>query len=313
MDNVVVTQKPTVIKRKFKMKDSWFWGYLFISPIVLGIAIFSIRAIIYSFYMSFFDWDSLTPATFVGFGNYVELFSGSSTVKEFINTMYYTVFTVPIALVLAIMVANALNQNIPFKSFYRVVYFLPAVTMPVAIAIVWQWLFNSKYGLVNYFIAFFGIKGPMWLGDVNYIMPAIIIVSIWSSIGHSMVILLAGLQGIPQVYYEAAEIDGANKWTKFVKITVPLLTPTIFFLFITSLINAFKAFDIIFMFAGGSTNSTQGPLLEATRTMVYGIYEKGFTFLRMGYASAEAVILFFIILIVTVIQFAFQKKWVHYE
>lgn len=312
MNNMEIVRKPTVINKKFKIKDSWFWGYLFISPIALGIAVFSIRAIFYSFFTSFTEWDSLTPAVFIGFKNFAELFSDRQTGREFLNTMYYTVCTVPISLILSLLVANALNQNIPGKAFYRVIYFLPSVTMPVAIAIVWQWLFNSKYGLVNQFIQIFGVRGPMWLGDVNYIMPAIIIVSIWSSIGHSMVILLAGLQGIPQVYYEAAEIDGATKWTRFIKITLPMLTPTIFFLFITSMINAFKAFDIIFMFAGAS-NNTQGPLLEATRTMVFGIYEKGFTFLRMGYASAEAVVLFFIIMIVTAVQFAFQKKWVHYE
>lgn len=312
MDNMEIVRKPTVINKKFKIKDSWFWGYLFISPIALGIAIFSIRAIFYSFFTSLTEWDGLTPAIFTGFKNFAELFSDRQVGREFLNTMYYTVFTVPISLVLSLLLANALNQNIPGKTIYRVIYFLPSVTMPVAIAIVWQWLFNSKYGIVNQFIQIFGIKGPMWLGDVNYIMPAIIIVSVWSSIGYNMVILLAGLQGIPSVYYEAAEIDGANKWIRFIKITIPMLTPTIFFIFITSLINAFKAFDIIFMFAGANSN-TQGPLLEATRTMVFGVYEKGFTFLRMGYASAEAVLLFVIIAVVTALQFAFQKKWVHYE
>jgi multiple sugar transport system permease protein len=312
INNVVIAQKPTVTNKKLKIKDTWFWGYLFISPIILGIIIFSIVPIFYSFYMSLTQWDSLTPPVFVGLQNFIELFSDKQILKELLNTMYYTIGTVPVSLALSIMLANALNQKIPAKSMYRVIYFLPSVTMPVAIAIVWQWLFNSKMGLVNQFLLLFGIKGPMWLGDVHFIMPAIIIVSIWSSIGYNMVILLAGLQGIPQTYYEAAEIDGASKWLKFVKITLPMLTPSIFFLFITSLIGAFKAFDIIFMFAGANSN-TQGPLLEVTRTMVFGIYEKGFTFLRMGYASAEAILLFVIIMVVTVIQFIFQKKWVHYE
>jgi multiple sugar transport system permease protein len=184
--------------------------------------------------------------------------------------------------------------------------------MPTAIAAVWRFLFNSQYGLINYLFKPFGLN-PQWLGDPKYIMSALIVVAIWSGIGYSAIILLAGLQQIPHTYYEAADIDGANVFHQFFSITVPLLSPTIFFLLITSMINAFKAFDLIFLFSGASVTASGGPTTEAVRTMVFGIYQKGFLLLKMGYAAAEAVVLFVIILIVTLIQFRLQKKFVFYD
>jgi multiple sugar transport system permease protein len=184
------------------------------------------------------------------------------------------------------------------------------VTMPTAIAAVWRWLYNSQYGLVNYLTRPFG-RNPMWLGDPQYILTAVIIVAIWSGIGYAAIILLAGLQNIPKTYYEAAEIDGAGPFRRFTRITAPLLSPSIFFLTITSMIGAFKAFDLIFMFSGGGSSS--GPTSQAVRTMVYGIYHKGFVLMNMGYAAAEAVVLFAIILSVTLLQFYLQKKLVFYD
>lgn len=312
MSNVKSCNVPNPYNRKLKMKSEWIWGYLFVAPIMIGIAVFAVGPLLYSFYMSVMDWNGLSDKIFIGFDNYKNVFSDKTIGREFINTLYYALGTIPLSLILSILLANILNQKLSGVSLYRTIFFLPSVTMPAAIAIVWKWLFNSKIGLVNMFLGLFHIPGIIWLGDTRYIMPAIIIVSIWGCIGYNMVILLAGLQGIPQSFYEASVIDGATKWNKLVKITLPMLTPSIFFLLTMSLMNAFKAFDVIYMFSGAA-NATQGPLLEATRTMVYGVYEKGFTFLRIGYASAEAVVLFAIILFVTALQFIFQKKWVHYE
>jgi multiple sugar transport system permease protein len=196
-----------------------------------------------------------------------------------------------------------------YRIFFRTAFFLPMVTMPTAVAAVWRWLYNSQYGLVNYLTRPFGWN-PMWLGDPRYILPAVIIVAVWSGIGYASIILLAGLQNIPKTFYEAAEIDGAGPFQRFARITVPLLSPSIFFLTITSMIGAFKAFDLIFMFSGGIAS---GPTSQAVRTMVYGIYHKGFVLLRMGYAAAEAVILFCLILLVTLFQFYLQKKLVFYD
>jgi len=290
----------------------WFWGYLFIAPVILGIAVFSIGPVIYSLFMSMTEWDGLTSPKFIWFSNFVTLIADAQVGRELFNTFIYMVGTVPIGLSLAIVIAVLLNANIKGKSFYRVAFFLPVVTMPTAIATVWRFLFNSQYGLVNYLFRPFGLN-PQWLGDPKYIMTALIIVAIWSGIGYSAIILLAGLQQIPKTYYEAADIDGASPAHQFFRITVPLLSPTIFFLLITSMIGAFKAFDLIYLFSGASVVASGGPTTEAVRTMAFGIYQKGFLLLRMGYAASEAVLLFVIILIVTLIQFRLQKKFVFYD
>lgn len=288
-------------------------GYLFIAPTVLGVLIFSICPILFSFAMSFTDWDSLTQPIFVALDNYRKMFSDPEIHNELRNTLIYTIGTVPLTLVFSLLLANALNKKIPGKGLFRTLYFLPVVTMPVAVAMVWRWLLNSEFGVVNQVLSWFGIDGPMWLGDPKYVMMAIILVVVWSQVGYNMIILLAGLQGISESYYEAADIEGASEWKKFFHITIPLLSPSIFFITITMLMNAFKAFDIIYVFSGSGKDMAQGPVLNATRTMVYGIYERGFVFMDMGYASAEAVFLFLIILAITAFQFIMQKKWVNYD
>ena len=291
---------------------NWFWGYFFIAPVILGITVFSIGPVLYSLFMSLTEWNTLTSPTFIGIGNFVSIAKDGQIGREFINTLIYMIGTVPIGIGIAIFIAVLLNSNIRGKSFFRVAFFLPVVTMPTAIAVVWRFLFNSQYGLINFLFRPFGLN-PQWLGDPKYIMSALIIVAVWSVIGYNTVLLLAGLQQIPKNYYEAADIDGASPFHQFFRITIPLLTPSIFFLLITSMIGAFKAFDLIFMFAGASVVASGGPTTEAVRTMAFGIYQKGFLLLRMGYAAAEAVILFLIILVVTLIQFKLQKKFVFYD
>jgi multiple sugar transport system permease protein len=262
--------------------------------------------------MAMTEWDGLTGPVFIGVKNFISIAKDAQIGRELINTLKYMVWTVPIGLSLAIIVAVLLNSKIHGKSFFRVAFFLPVVTMAAAVATVWRYLFNSQYGLVNYLFRPFGLN-PQWLGDSRYIMSALIVVAVGGGIGYSTIFLLAGLQNIPKTYYEAAEIDGANHFHQFFRITIPLLSPTIFFLLITSMIGAFKVFDLVYMFGGASTVASGGPTTEAIRTMVFGIYQKGFLLLRMGYASAEAVLLFLIILIVTLIQFRLQKRFVFYD
>lgn len=312
MYKTITSYSDTILNGKHHRKlDEWFWGYMFIAPILIGMLIFFIGPILFSFYMSLTEWSTLTEPVFHGIKNYVHMLKDQKVFREIINTFYYALGTVPISIFLSIVLAVGVNRKISGKSVYRMIYFLPSITMPTAVALVWQWLFNSKLGLINIALGWLHLPTPMWLGNPRLIMPAIIIVSIWKVLGYNMVIVLAGLQNIPKSLYEAADIDGASQWYAFWRITIPMLTPTIFFLLSISLINAFKAFDIIYVFAIAA-NATQGPILDATRTMVYGIYEKGFTLLQMGYASAEAVVLFIFILIITVVQFAVQDKWVHY-
>ena len=267
---------------------------------------------LYAIYMALLKWDGLSQPTFIGLGNFRDLFQDPQILLELFNTLKYAIFVVPITLIIALFIASSLNEKIPGRAFFRVSFFLPVVTMPVAISTVWKWLFNSQFGLVNILFRPFGLN-PQWLGDPNYILSAVIVVAIWSGVGYAAIILLAGLQSIPGNYYEAASIDGASRWRQFLQITIPLLSPTLFFLLITSMINAFKAFDIIYMFAGASVVSSSGPITEAVRTMVFGIYQKGFMLMRMGYAAAEAVLLFTLILIVTAVQFRLQKKLVFYD
>ncbi len=290
-------------------KSEWLYGYLLITPLLTGLMIFLFIPMIQSFYMSLTDWNVLNEPKFIGLQNYKTAFTDKGILRELYNTIYYTIGTVPAGIFISTFIAYLLSKNLRGTSIYKTIYFLPIITMSAAIAIVWQWMFNSKMGLVNEFLRIFGIKGPMWLGDPKWIMPAIIIVSVWKSIGNNVIILMAGLRDIPTTYYEAAEIDGAKGWHKFWYITIPLLTPTLFFLSTMGLIGSLKVFDLIMLFNNGATS---GPMLEATKTIVYGIYTNGFTFLKMGYASAEAVLLFVLIMIVTGIQFFFQKKWVHY-
>ncbi|MDR0635793.1 MAG: sugar ABC transporter permease [Treponema sp.] len=290
--------------------NTWFWGYFFIAPVMLGVAVFLLGPVFYALYLSLTNWDGFVTPQFIGLRNFINLFQDEELYIEFFNTLKYMIGVVPCTIIIALCVASLLNTNIKGRTFFRTAFFLPMVTMPTAIATVWRWLFNSQYGLVNFLFRPFGLN-PLWLGDPQYIMTAVVIVAIWSGIGYASIILLAGLQNIPKNYYEAAQIDGAGPIRSFISITVPLLSPSIFFLTITSMIGAFKAFDLIFMFSGGGISS--GPISMSVRTMVYGIYHKGFVLMNMGYGAAEAVILFAIILLVTLGQFYMQKKLVFYD
>ncbi|MGE5612879.1 MAG: carbohydrate ABC transporter permease [Bacillota bacterium] len=301
--------KTTAFKRNKYIE--WIYGYSFIAPLLIGVLVFFIGPILFTFYISLTDWTSLEPGSFVGFENYIQAFKDKRLTRELTNTAVYTLGTVPTTLVLSLWIANALNKIVRGRSALTTIYFLPNVTMPTAVAMVWAWLLNSKYGIVNYLLGLVGLPGPVWIGDPRFIMPSIIIVSIWMGLGYNIIILTAGLKNIPVSYYEACDMDGASEWAKFTRITLPLLSPHIFFLLVVSVIGAFKAFDVIFMLTVNQL--TYGNLVEASRTMVYGIYEKAFSLYKMGYASTEAVFLFIIIAVVTAVQFTIQKRWVHYD
>ena len=301
---------PTVPQKKFK--DEWFWCYLFIAPLLIGILTFSVFPLFYALGISFTEWDGLTKAQFNGIQNFVRLFQDPAVMIEIKNTFIYALGVVPPTIIIAIVLANVLNMPLKGKTVFRTIYYLPNVTMAAAVAIIWRWLFSS-YGPLAQFSQLVGLPVLAWTSDPKLIMPAICIVSVWGGVGYSAVMLLAGLQGIPKSYYEAAEIDGASGFYIFMKITIPLLTPTIFFIMITTVMNAFKAFDLIYMFGPKQMAGATGPLVDAIRTMVYGVYIRGFTLFEMGYAAAESFVLFIMILIITGIQFAVQKRWVFYD
>lgn len=283
-------------------------AYIFLLPLFVGVVLFFIIPIVQSFYYSLTKWKGVGEAQFVGLKNFVTLFTlDTKFINELINTLVYVIGSIPLTLLIALLIANLLNSKIRGVSFYRVVYFIPNVMMGAVIAMVWKWVLNSRFGLLNAFLDFmFGIR-PGWLSDTNLTMVSMCMISIWSGLGYCIVIILSGLQGISPTYYEAAKIDGASSVQQFLHITVPLITPSLFFLLITRIIGAFNQFDIVYMLAGDP-----GPVQESLRTMVFGIYQSGFKEFNMGYASAKAVILFFVILIVTLIQFIGEKKWVNY-
>ena len=298
-------------KKKFIFRKEWKWAYLFIAPMVLGTLIFGIIPIFFSIGLSLANWDGLGEITFAGLDNFKKIFTDDKLQYEIRNTLVYTFTTVPITLLLSLGVSSLLNKGLKLTGMFRVIYFLPNVVMPVAVAMVWRWLLNSKVGIVNIFLKAIGLPAPNWISDPDFILPSLIMISVWSGIGYNAIILLAGLQGISPELYEAAKLDGANGRQIFWRITVPLLTPSLFFLSTMNIMNGMRVFDIVYTFIGKADQG--GPIVDASRTLVFGIYERAFSFLNMGEASAEAVLLFVMIMIVTVIQFKFQDKWVFYE
>lgn len=290
------------MEAKMTMKKRYLYealsGYAFALPFIASISIFLIGPLIYAFIISFKEFSFLNPeaSRWVGFANYTKLFSDPTFKRALLNTTLYSLGVVPTQLVIALILALIVNSDIKGKTFFRVAYYIPTVTSTVAVSVIFLYLFKAD-GLVNALLAKFGIQGPTWFNDVRFALPSIMMMAIWSSVGNYMVIFLAGLQDIPSELYEAAEVDGANKFQRFFKITLPMLRPIVFFNLVMSLIGTFQVFDQAYVVSQG----TGGPL-DATMTVVLDIYRTGFRDFNMGYASAMAFVLFVIILILTLIQ-----------
>lgn len=290
------------------IKREWVWGYLLIAPMALGLAVFYLWPIGQTLYLSFTESGVFGGQTWVGMANFTHLLGDEEMLGALGNTLLYAVLVlagVPLSLALAALL------NVPGLrglSVYRTLYFLPVVTMPAAMALTWRYLFNGDFGAINYLLGTLGIDGPYWVGDPDFAIYAIAVVGIWSSIGYNAVLLLAGLQSIPRHFYEAAEIDGAGRLRQFFRITLPLLTPTTFFVIVITMINALQVFDLVYLMV-----DLRSPALSGSRTIVYLFYEKGFVQNQRGLAAAIAVLLLGLILVLTAIQFRLQKKWVHYE
>ncbi len=304
------TQDTAGVKEKTKNRKTgeWGWGYFFIAPLLIGLIAFYIYPFIQSFFYSFTDINTFNQAKFVGLDNYKKMLLDKELWQAALNTGLYVVITVPISMVLSLFVAALLNTKIHGTSIYRTLYFLPVVTMSTAIAMVWKWIFNGDFGILNQILASFGVQGKNWLSDPQTALFMVMIVGIWSSIGYNMIILLAGMQGISRSYYEAASIDGAKAIRQFFKITLPMLSPTIFFVMITGIIGSFQVFDIVYMMIG-----KQSLAYEATQTLVMIFYRNAFDYSYKGYASAIAMFIFVIILLITIFQIRMQKKWVNYD
>jgi multiple sugar transport system permease protein len=276
-------------------------------PAVLGLGVFEIWPTFQTVYYSFTSWGAFGGHDWSGLANYAELLDDRDVGLAFVNTALLTAISllgVPLALVTAALLSQPGLRGV---TVYRTVYFLPVVTLPAAVALTWKFLYNGDYGLVNYLLSLVGVDGPYWLSDPRTVIVAVGAVAVWGSIGYNMVILLAGIQGIPRDYYEAAELDGAGRLRQFRHVTLPLLTPTIFFVVVISVINALQTFDLVFLMVG-PTN----PAIARAQTLVYLFYENGFDQHDGGYAAAIAVLLLISTLVLTAVQFRLQKRWVHY-
>lgn len=280
-------------------------GYLFILAPILQFFIFALGPLIYSFYASFTDWDGLTQPSFIGLENYKEIVLDDRFWKALYNTIFYMI-GIPIGMFLSIILALLMNQKLRGISIYRVIYYIPNISSLVAIAILWQWIYNPDYGILNNMLyKLFHIQGPNWLYNTTWVKPAIIIVTVWRGLGYSTLLYLAGLQNIPHVYYEAAEIDGASSLKKFIYITLPLLTPTSFYIVVTTCIGGLQ------MFVEPQILANNGGPEYSAATVVFYLWQKAFINYDMGYACAVAWILGAIIFVVTLIQFKYANKWVY--
>lgn len=290
----VKTPKKKASKRE---KKDWIAAYILIAPVTLGLLVFYIWPFIQNVWFSFNDVNKFNMSTFVGLANYKEMIGDKEVWRTFGNTLKYVIVTVPVGLALSTFLAALLNAKIKGKSIYRTLYFLPSVTMSAAVAMVWKWIYNEQMGILNSAIKAMGGTGHNWLTDSKTALFMIMIVGLWMTVGYNMIILLAGMQGINSVYYEAAAIDGASEITQFFKITVPMLTPTVFFVMITSIISGFQVFDTVYMMIGKAS-----PAFEATQTVVALFYRTAFDYGYKGYAAAISILIFAAIMIVTVIQ-----------
>lgn len=282
-------------------------AWLFLIPSLVLFTVFTALPVIAAFLISFAHWDLFNAPRLAFFDNYIALWNDPIFRQVLGNTGYYVVLAVPLQMLLGLLCALGLNRGVPGQAFFRVIYFLPVVTSTVAAGLVWAWLFNSNFGLINMGLSLLGVNDlPKWLISSKWAMPAVIAVSVWQGLGYSMVLFLAGLQNIRRDLYEAAALDGATGWSRFWHITLPLLSPMTFFVLIISIIGSFQVFELVYvMTKAGPSN--------ATNTLVFFIYQNGFMFYQMGIASAGAMVLFLIVLVLTLVQYRLQNRWVHYE
>lgn len=314
MSGVAVGGRPTRIRstaaaprpaaRRRARRDA-IAAALFLLPSALPIVMFVLVPMLSAAWISLTSWNLISPATFVGFENYATLLTDPRTGEVFLHTLAYIVGYLPLVYVGGLAIALALNSALAGRTLLRGIYFLPVVTSWIAVALVWRWLLNPSNGVVNAALAAVGIAGPGWWTDPAWAMPSVIIASVWKDLGFVMVILLAGLQAIPSDLYDAARVDGAGWWQRLRHVTMPMLSPSTFFVVVISLINGFQVFDQVYAMTGGGPNG-------ASTVVVQQIYDLTFRYGAAGEASALSWMLFIVILAVTVIQIRGQRRWVNY-
>lgn len=284
--------------------DGYVWGYLMVAPTIIGLIVLNIVPFFQTIYMSFSKSKAFGAYQFCGLENYVEMFKSPEFWKATWNSIYFCILTVPIGVFLALLVAVLLNAKIKGKTAFRAIYFLPMVVAPAAVAMVWKWIFNTEYGILNSLLG----KNIRWLTDPKIVLVTCAIVAIWSAIGYDAVLLLSGIQNISRTLYEAADLDGASKVQQFFHITLPMVSPTLFVVLIMRLMSSLKVYDLIYMMVEQSN-----PALTSAQSLMYLFYRESFVAGNKGYASAIVIWTVLLIGIVTLFQFIGQKKWVNYE
>jgi len=303
-----VTSTPAVSAPRRRIRRETieaFHAYVFMSPAIIGLIFLTLGPVIASMLLSFTDYDLLTPPEWIGLQNYVDMFNEELFWQALRVSAIYSVVSVPLGLLAGLFLAVLLNRKMRGVTFFRSVYYLPTVISGVGVAMLWRWLFNAEFGIINVLLGNVGIEGPAWLLDKNWALPALIITSLWS-VGGTTLIFLAGLQGIPQELYEAAEIDGAGRYNQFRNITLPLLSNVTFFNLVLGIIGALQVFTDAFVITRGGPN-------HATLFLSVYLYQHGFLYLNMGYAAAIAWVMFIIVLILTLLVFKSSPLWVYYE
>jgi len=280
-------------------------AYLMILPGFVGLLIFFVAPIAASLGISLLDWNLLAAPRFVGLDNYLKLSGDPEFLHALGTTIVYAIAVVPLGVVTSLVLALLLSRALRGTLVFRTLFFLPVISSMVAVALLWRWLYATQFGIINYLLSWVGIQGPDWLGDPTWALAAVVLFTVWKTAGYNMILFLAGLQNIPRHLYEAAQLDGATGWRQFRHITLPLLSPTTFFVMVVGIVASLQVFDQVFVMTLG------GPA-RSTVTLVFFVYENGFRLLRMGYASAVSWVLFALILAGTAVQWRLQRKWVHY-
>ncbi|WP_200846722.1 carbohydrate ABC transporter permease [Arthrobacter sp. 18067] len=304
-DPATMTPRPPT-KKKYRKENVNLTAWLFLLPSFLGFLVFTAFPVVAAAGISLLEWDLFSSPTFVGLANFQKLLTDEGFWASFVNTAYFTFASVPLTIITSLILALLLNQGFKYIAVFRSLLLLPYATITVSVAFVWIWMYIPQDGLINTVLSWVGISGPDWLVSETWAMPALIIMSVWKGFGFGMIIFLAGLQAIPQQLYEAAMVDGASSWARFRNVTLPMLSPSMFFVVVTSVIGSFQVFDQALIMTNG------GPGTQTT-TLVMSIYRAGFENYNEGYAAAQSLVLFLFILVITAAQFLNQRRLVHYD
>ena len=292
--------------------EETFWGWAFTIPAVLGLILFKFGPVLASLAFSFTKYDIISPPKYIGIENYRKLMTDAYWIKSIQVTLKYTALFIPLALIVAYVIALLMSQDLKGIHVYRTMWYLPSLVPVVAGAIVWRWALNPEFGPINYPLRIMGLNAPGWLTDPNWIIPSVVLIQLWA-VGSSALIFLAAIKGVPETYYEAAEVDGASDWTRFWNITLPMTSSVIFFQLIILVIASFQVFGVAYiLFSGQTTSDPAGPGNSALFYVLY-TYRNAFGYFKNGYASAMAWIMFAVIMVFTFILFRTQKMWVYYE